>query len=120
MRFLIDENVHQGLVLFLKELGHDARRSPKGISNGEVLSLSISEDRILITHDTDFSKDEIIQGHPGIALLRIPPRDLEVLKTALSNLLAEKKSANLFKGKLFLIYPGRWDEFPFVFKEFPL
>lgn len=120
MRFLIDENVHEGLVSLLRKLRHDAAHSPKGISNEEFLALSISEARILITHDRAFVKDEIIEEHPGIILIWAPPWEFEELKASLRNLLSKKRSPRVFRGKLFLLDSDSWREFPFVFKETPL
>lgn len=48
MNFLLDENVHNGLVLFLSKLGHDAKLTPKSVKNGEVFGLALSEQRLLI------------------------------------------------------------------------
>ena len=109
MRFLIDENVHQGLVSFLLKLGHDAKLSPKGLSNGKVLALAVSEKRVLVTHDTDFTASTIAANHEGIILVKIPPRNFEALKLSVENLLSRKRPA---KGKLILLFEDKYKEFP--------
>lgn len=120
MRFLLDENVHRGLLPFLTDLKHDVKPSPKGLTNGAVLQLAISEKRILITHDTDFAKDQLVEQHPGIILVRIPPRNIQVLKSQAQLLLSQKSSAKVFTDRLFLVFEDHFEDFPFRFKEFPL
>ena len=96
MRFLIDENVHRGLLSFLSGLGHDAKLSPKGLSNGKVLTLAVSEKRALITHDTDFAvHNTILSHHEGIILVKIPPRNFDALKSAVKDLCKDRKSTRL-------------------------
>ena len=53
MRFLLDENIHHGLIAVLTGLGHDIKLSPKGVTNGAVFDLAVSESRVLFTHDTE-------------------------------------------------------------------
>ncbi len=79
MNFLIDENVHIGLLLFLKNLGYDVKTSEKGIRNGQIFSLCTNEKRILITRDADFMNSSIYPKtkHYGIILIRIPSENLE-------------------------------------------
>ena len=113
MRFLLDENVHHGVVPFLNGLGHEVILAPKGLSNGAVFAAATSAQRVLITHDKDFAERAPIANHPGIILLKILPKEIGQLKTALQRLLAQKPSADLFADRLFVLFPGRHDEFPF-------
>lgn len=97
MRFLVDENVHAGVVDFLVLLGHDAERVPSGIRNGEVIALAVKEERILVTHDKDF-EDKVrypAVGTPGIICLRIHPPRLPALTESLRRLLAERAPDSL-------------------------
>ena len=48
MKFLVDENVHRGLLLFLIKLGYDVKLSPKTIKNGQVFKMAADEERVLI------------------------------------------------------------------------
>jgi len=91
MRFLLDENVHHGLVLFLTGLGHDATRSPKGLSNGAVFAAASSAQRILLTHDKDFAEWQPTESHPGVILT----------------------------DRLVVVFPDRHDEFPFRWEVIP-
>ena len=116
MKFLLDENVHAGLLPFLKGLGHDAIGCPKSIRNGEVFRLALNEERILITRDTDFLAGHFTGlKHSGIILLRVPARDIEAQKTAFSGLFKAHPSANDFMGKIVGINPDS----SFAFGAFP-
>ncbi len=119
MLFLLDENVHRDLLLFLRSLGHDAALSPKGLANGEVFNLAVSKKRVLITHDKDFAIHSPLIDHAGIILLRILPNDINQLKTALKILLTDKASPELFTNKLFLVFPDHHDELPFRAESIP-
>ena len=115
MRFLLDENVHQKLISFLSNLGHDVILGPKRLSNGDLLNLAIREKRILITHDTDFAATPITVTHTGIILVKIPPRNIDPLKASFERLLARKKSAEEFGCKLVLLFADRSEESPGTF-----
>jgi predicted nuclease of predicted toxin-antitoxin system len=118
MRFLLDENVHRGLLSFLTSLGHDVELSPKGLSNGKVFALANSEKRVLVTHDKDFAANAPIVNHAGIILLRILPKDIDQLKSAFKRLLTDKPSPELFTDKLFIVFSDHHDELQFRAEEF--
>jgi len=100
MKFLLDENVHRGLFFFLKELGHDVKLCPKKIENGAVFTLSLSEQRLLITRDKHFTDNPYSsKEHLGVWLLRIRPKDLSTQKSKISELLNEY-SPEEFKNKV--------------------
>ena len=120
MQFLLDENANIRLIPFLKNKGHEAVRVPAGFSNGAVFSLAVKERRILITHDADFSLDPPVFDHSGVLLVKIPPRDFEDIKSSFEKLLSEKTSPNLFANRLFLLFKGRYEDFPYRAEEFPL
>lgn len=118
MRFLLDENVHRGLLSFLTVLGHDVALSSKGLSNGEVFTFATSQKRVLITHDKDFAIHAPLVDHAGIILLRIISKDINQLKTAFKRLLSDKPTLELFTNKLFVVFPDHHDEIPFRAEEF--
>lgn len=100
MRFLIDENVHAGVIPILTSAGHDAVRVPSGIRNGEVIALAGAEGRILVTHDKDFL-DAVRYppaNLPGIICLRIHPPVLAAVGEALLRVLSGA-STDSFRGK---------------------
>lgn len=100
MRFLVDENVHAGLIPILTSAGHDAVRVPSGIRNGEVIAKASAEGRILITHDKDFLDGVRYPpaSTPGIICLRIHPPVLAAVSDALSRALSVA-STDSFRGK---------------------
>lgn len=110
MRFLLDENVHHGLISFLSGQGHDVMLSPKGLSNGAVLDKAISDHRTLITHDKDFAEKIITFSHPGIILVRIPSKNFEELKSAMRNFVSEKATPDAMVNRLFTLFSDRFDE----------
>lgn len=59
MKFLADENVDRPVIYSLRNKGFDIKSVDedfKGISDSEVLEKALSESRVLITFDSDFSK----------------------------------------------------------------
>lgn len=76
MKLFTDENIGLEVVAFLRKKGNDVHSiteiSP-GVSDATVLAKATSENRILITSDTDFG--ELVyhagQRHTGVVLLRL-------------------------------------------------
>jgi len=56
LKFLLDENVKKELLQFLKK-DFDVIFKPKQLSNGELAKFSISEQRIFVTNDWDFTDE---------------------------------------------------------------
>jgi predicted nuclease of predicted toxin-antitoxin system len=60
LKFLVDENISSLTVKFLRKLGFDVtdlvELDNKGITNGELVELAISKNRIIITLDIDFGE----------------------------------------------------------------
>ena len=60
MRFLLDESAEYRIVAFLTGLGHDvtaiAHDYPHGLPDQQILEIAVSEQRILITNDSDFGE----------------------------------------------------------------
>lgn len=76
MQFLADENCDALMVRTLRESGYDVHyvleHSP-GAADADVLALSLSDQRLLITEDLDFCELVYRDGKPayGILLIRI-------------------------------------------------
>jgi len=91
MTFLADENFPRLAVEALRQAGLDvlgiAEESP-GISDDEVLALSVSTSRILLTFDKDFGELAYRRNLPsqgGIVLFRLTPQSPdEIAALALS------------------------------------
>lgn len=95
MKFLLDQSAEARIAIFLKSLGHDATRVardyPAGLPDDQVLSLAVSDDRVLITNDRDFG--ELIfkhkQPHRGVIFFRFPEdKGAKERITALKSLLS--------------------------------
>lgn len=74
-RILTDENISPRVVIFLREAGFDVSDIKEmhkfGITDKVVLEIAHSENRIVITHDSDFGMLAINQGVPFIAIIYI-------------------------------------------------
>jgi predicted nuclease of predicted toxin-antitoxin system len=80
VKLLVDECCDPHLVATLRRAGHDIRyvlESDPGVSDEDILALSIEQDRILITEDKDFGELAIRHSKllPGLILLRIAPEN---------------------------------------------
>ena len=107
MKFLLDENVHNGLVSFLRGLGNEVLQPPKGIKNGKVFAFAQKESCILLTRDNDFLNEPFIaMNHEGIIFLRVHPKDLEAQQRALTKLLTFFTEPDKFKNKIIRLLPN--------------
>lgn len=76
MNFLCDEGIERQIVEALRSRGHEvlyvAEMSP-GISDDEVLEMSVGEGALLVTSDKDFGELVFRQGrvHSGVILVRL-------------------------------------------------
>ena len=115
MKFLLDENIKNELLEFLKHRGFDAIFKPKGLSNGKLAELSKLEKRVLVSNDRHFTdsskfpKEKIF----SVVWLRIPQDKPESLMAAFSKLLKETKLKN-FEGDLIILYPDRFEKLEII------
>ena len=78
MRILANENIPHQAIAALRNRGHDVkwiRLTAPGVSDKDVLTLAVKEERILITFDKDFGELALHAKLPakcGIILFRIP------------------------------------------------
>jgi len=83
MRFLADENIHGGIVQWLRSQEHDvlwATENLQGIDDDVLLRIAQQQERLLLTADLDFGElvfRERLTTH-GVVLLRM--EDLTVQK----------------------------------------
>lgn len=107
LKFLLDENVDVRLASYLKKRGFSVMICPKGITNGNVMSLARRKSCILLTNDKDFANSDMYKPSQfaGIVVFRIHPPKLKNLTTALEWLLVEI-SPDEFTGKLFVVGEG--------------
>ena len=75
-RFFTDENISKSLVRVLREKRHDVKDIKEeklfGTPDKKMIYMAKTEDRIVLTHDKDFSNISIfpLQSHNGIVLIR--------------------------------------------------
>ncbi len=91
MKFLADENVESAVVMTLRELGCDVlyvSEKHSGISDDEIFELAATENRILITNDTDFGEMVFRQGKifAGIVLMRFSTEESSKKATTIKHL----------------------------------
>jgi predicted nuclease of predicted toxin-antitoxin system len=92
LRFLVDESTGSGVAEYLQQSGYDALFAGDIMAQANdtnVLSLAVSQKRILITNDKDFGELVFHSGkaHTGILLLRLgdesPQNRLRVFQSIL-------------------------------------
>lgn len=88
--------------------GFDAKRLPKGTTDGAFTMTSRREKRVLVTNDGDFSSLSLEEVF-AVVWLRIPQRDLGALTASFRKLLAECTD---WKAKLIVLRSGVWRTFP--------
>jgi predicted nuclease of predicted toxin-antitoxin system len=88
MKFLVDAHLPPGLCKLLQATGHDAvhtRQLPEqNLTSDEAINLlSLKEQRVVVTKDSDFYHSHILHGKPWKLLLiltgNIRARDLKAL-----------------------------------------
>jgi predicted nuclease of predicted toxin-antitoxin system len=88
MKFFVDANLSFRLAVKLRESGYDVIHtddlsSKERTSDHEIRRVSIDQNRIIITKDSDFLDSHLIQGVPGKLLFittgNITNRDLLIL-----------------------------------------
>ena len=93
MRFLVDECTGTKIALWLRQQNHDVFSifdEARGISDDDVIDLAVSENRIFITNDRDFSS-KIFRDHKlhcGVIFLRLEDERAANKITVLERLLA--------------------------------
>jgi len=74
---LADENIHPGVIAFLRGEGIDtvsvAALSPVGVDDSNVLQAAFATQRVVLTHDSDFGRLAIAAGEPFREIVYIRP-----------------------------------------------
>lgn len=112
MKFLIDNALSPLIATGLQSAGHDAvhvrDRQMQSAADSEIFALAASEDRVLITADTDFGTILALREEtkPSFILLRRGPKKP---KTQLQLLLANMPSIGEFalQGSIIVIEQNR-------------
>ena len=110
MRFLADESCDFGIVRALREAGHDVSaitEEASAIEDSEVIKLSFSEKRILLTEDKDFGQLVHAYGRKAhaVVLLRYPAQLRKNLARDIVRL--TKLHGRRLTGCFVVVEPGR-------------
>lgn len=98
MRFLLDMGISPATATFLRRLGHDAAHLRElglhTLPDAEILRKARAEERILLTHDLDFSDLLAAGGEslPGVVVFRLRNMHPENVNRHLGTILAEHAS----------------------------
>ena len=88
MRFLVDAHLPRRLCAVLEQRGHDAKHTldlpaENATKDGVINQLSLDEQRVVVSKDSDFFYSHLLQGRPWKLLLvktgNISVRELRVL-----------------------------------------
>ena len=94
-KFLLDEGVPKIVLRTMVEAGYDAKRvqdlGPRGITNGEVIKLAFSTERVLLSRDSDFLKlsRRIEKGMLGVVYLQAFRDEPDQLASHVSRFISE-------------------------------
>lgn len=108
MRFLADMNISPSTVADLASDGMDIVRVssllPVNASDKEILDLARQQERVVITHDVDFSAILALGGydHPSLVTLRLLDTDPDIVTRRLREVLPEIEVA-ICKGSAITI-----------------
>lgn len=112
MRILVDQDVYQVTVQFLRDLGHDVTRAAdEGLaraSDETILQHAAREKRVVVTRDKGFGALVFLAGHKtcGVVLLRMTPQTIESVHIELAKFLSQHGGMDL-QGCFIVIEPGR-------------
>lgn len=74
---LVDENVHRDVVAYLRDAGHDVRTVADlgliGHADIEIIRVSVSQNRIVLTHDSDFGTLAVASEESVVGLVYVRP-----------------------------------------------
>jgi predicted nuclease of predicted toxin-antitoxin system len=104
MKFLADQDVWKATVDLLRAWGHDVITASEldlaRASDEELLKVARSEDRILVTRDSDFGSLVFLGNFPsaGVVFLRIEPQTQDEVHMELQRLLSVHREDELRKS----------------------
>ena len=112
IRFKLDENLPRDAGVFLHDAGHDVQtvfeEQLGGSADAEVLDACLSERRILVTFDLDFSDIRLYPpaSHNGIWVLRPRTQSIVNTLTLLRGALGVLKTERT-ESRLWIVEPGQ-------------
>ena len=112
MRFLIDQDVYQFTIEFVKDLGHEVIPvKDVGLataSDEKILAYALNHKLILVTRDNDYGALVFLthKKHHGVIFLKIEPRYVGIVHDELKRVL-RKYSKEKFINSFIAVEPGR-------------
>lgn len=74
---LTDENIHPGVLQFLRSQGFDVLDVKEsrlvGADDEALIQKSIRENRLIVTHDSDFGKLAVVKSEPVVGIIYLRP-----------------------------------------------
>ena len=113
MRFLIDQDIYQITIDFLRREGHNIVTAKdlgmQRASDKELLGRAKEEERIFNTRDKDFGSLVFLESitTKGVILLRTTPSTIKSVHNELSRLIRENKEKEL-KNLFCVVEPDRY------------
>lgn len=79
--FLADENIHPGVVAFLRARGSDVldvkEEGLEGSDDAKLMRLAVDQGRLILTHDSDFGALAVASGEPVIGIVYLRPGHIQ-------------------------------------------
>jgi predicted nuclease of predicted toxin-antitoxin system len=74
---LADENIHLQVIFYLRGQGHEvgmlSEKGAWGLSDEDVLKLATGENRVVLTHDSDFGRLAVAEDKPFVGIIYLRP-----------------------------------------------
>jgi predicted nuclease of predicted toxin-antitoxin system len=102
LKFLVDRCAGRRLASWLREQGHDTvdiRETGPDPGDRRILELAVSDQRVLVTIDTDFGELIFARGLPHSGVVRLPDVRSQ-LRIALMREVLERHTAELEDGAI--------------------
>ena len=81
LRFLADENIHADVAAHLRSLGCDViavnSSGLTGAPDDQVLAAAVREQRVVLTHDSDFGELTVARREPVVGIMYLRPGHID-------------------------------------------
>ena len=105
LNILCDENISGAIIASLTKWGFNVETVAPSTPDPDIAARAKREDRIILTHDSDFANILAYppEEYPGIVRIRIDPAFNEIVIPALQRVFARFTSPDDFRGKLVIV-----------------
>lgn len=116
MRFIADVNIAQTVITSLRKKGHnviDLKTANRTTQDSEIIKLALQENRIVLTHDTDFlALTQYPQYQVPVILIRLRKQNANHFWEKLHDLI-EQQSEELLATSLTILTEESADSYPY-------